>query len=171
MPPAATVPVLVLPAGRRFEVPQRDFFEIAPGEFAAPCPVQLVPRVAFATLIRHSSTHYEPVLKLMPTLIPRRKWDADKYGCSWYSAVRLALAGFVMFSKPSPRTMSIILESFLEHRTKSEADPWFWTPERLKAFDDVKIRAAETVAEPDDEDENEAAETIADKRIGPRLAL
>jgi hypothetical protein len=168
MSAATQIPVRLLPSGRRLDMDQRDFVEIAPDEFIAFCPPALVPRIGVAKFRRNSAGHWEPIIQALPALVHRSQWKPDIYGCSWYTAVRLALAGFVEFMKPGPRTTSIVLESYFAHLLETRNNPVFWNETRLKLFDEVKLRAAE-VAESDEEILSK--EQAVEKRLGPQLPL
>lgn len=164
----APVTVKLLPSQRLVRFEQRDFCEIAPDEFIAACPVAQVPRIGVVSWKRAEGNLWQPVVQTLPSLVHRGQWKPEVYGCSWYTVVRLALAGFVEFVKPGPRTTAIALDTYFAHLTLTKDDPWFWTAERLAAFDDVKLRAAKAAEE---DDETLTAAQAAEKALGPPLPL
>lgn len=148
-----TLKVQLVAAGRMetVEVAQRDFAEIAPGEFLCACPPKFAPKIGVVKLMRAERGLYQPVIQALPSLVWSGEWRPALYGCSWRSAVRLALAGFIEYQRPVPHKISIVLESFLEHCRRVKAEPNFWTPERQQRLAEAEgmVRLVETSEEPE----------------------
>lgn len=138
---------------------QRDFAEIAPGEFAAPCPPKFAPKVGVVKFMRVEAGLFQPVIQAMPVLATAATWKEELMGCGWRTARMLAYAGFVEYSQPAPSKMGIQVESWLEHLAAVRRDPNFWTTERRQRLAEARntlTRAA--LMGDDDMDEEEAAQ-------------
>lgn len=152
--------VEILGSGHKVEVAQRDFAEIYPGEFMAPCPARFAPKVAHVKMMRVEGGLYQPVLHALPFLVTAANWKPELYGCSWKSAVKLAMAGFLKYERPVPGRIVIDLDSYFEHRAKARKDPHFWTRER-RAQLATADEAYKSLKHELDEEEEEEEETQA----------
>ena len=111
--------------------------QIAPGKFVvdAVSPGD-VPRYGICRLMRQADGSYIPILKTYP---PHISFSSDLLenmglrGVSRQTIMRLAQAGFVKWSRPSPKCLCIDVASLVDHLTATR-DPEFWTPERIKRY-------------------------------------
>jgi hypothetical protein len=146
--------VKLLGTNQTIEVAQRDFAEIFPGEFVCPSPPKYAPKVAVVKLMRVEGGLYQAVLRALPLLVGASDWKPELYGCSWKSAVRLALAGFIRYERPVPQRIVVDVESFYDHRVKVRKEPHFWTVERrarLASADDDLARLKPDLEEDEEE--------------------
>jgi hypothetical protein len=156
-PPSIDVKLLGTP--HTATVAQRDFVEIAPGEFMAQAPVRFAPKVGVVKFVRVEANLYQPVIQALPLLVTRAAWREDLYGCGWKTAQSLAFAGFVEYRRPAPGKMSLVVESWLDHLNASN-DPNFWTLERRRALAEARsvLTRMKSAGEEDVEDDEEEAE-------------
>lgn len=163
---AAKLLIQLLPGQQMIQLAQRDFAQIAPGEFLAACPPQFAPKVGIIKWMRATNGTYQPVIQALPTMVHRSEWRANLYGCSWHTVLRLALAGFVNYVRPSWRATAIELDSYFAHLQEVRNDPDWWTPERRAKLEAVK---AHTLPLDEEEVEPEAEEATAEEQLGMRL--
>jgi hypothetical protein len=152
--------VEILGTGHVVEIPQRDFAEIYPGEFMAPCPIKHAPKAGHVKFMRVEGRLYEPVIHALPFLVTAANWTPERYGCSWKSAVKLAMAGFIKYERPVPGRIVIDLDSYFEHRANARRDPNFWTRERRAqlATADETYKAMRHELEDEDDEDTDASE-------------
>lgn len=144
--------VQVLPSRTVADFRQGDFSQIQPDQWVAVCPPAMVPKMGVVKMMRVEGGLYQPVILALPSLVHAGQWKAEIYGCSWYSVVRLAMADFVQYHRPSPRTTCIVLESYFEHLQATKDDFHFWTPERIARLEAVRLKKSDLESDGEDDD-------------------
>lgn len=117
-------------AKRKVKVyPLRKEIELAPGMKIAPLPSEHVPEIAIARLQPMGDGTYRPVIKIYEADM-RVTEAARLLNVDYRMLSRLARAGFIKSSQPSPNNHQISLASWFEHVDAVRADPEFWLKEK-----------------------------------------
>lgn len=113
--------------------------QVAPGEFTADASLGEIPRYGLFHMVPDGAGNFRPVLYTVSRRVKLTARLPKQLGLDLtsHSLRVLCEAGFVEYSRPTPRTIQIDLESLAKHLAATE-DPEYWTEKRLAQFSQAR---------------------------------